>query len=133
MPLSKSSSTQLSRLSRRVVAGLAGAALLAGCGGGIQPAGNVVAGSAPAEAAMIEAGDNFFRPDQLTLDAGDEVTVEIENTGTRPHDWTVDELTLSTGIIAPGEVFHATFTVPDTDVEFVCTLHGGMDGTIRVS
>lgn len=112
---------------------MAVAGLLAACGGGVQLAGNVAPGPAPDAPILIEAGDNYFKPDTVALNPGDEVTVQIDNVGARPHDWTVDALTLSTGIMAPEEVFHATFTVPAGDIEFVCTLHRGMKGTIKVA
>lgn len=95
--------------------------------------GNVTSGPGAAGAIKMEAADNIFEPKILTLTPGETVTVEVTNTGRRPHDWTVDGLTLSTGVMAPGAISHATFTVPDQGVEFVCTLHRGMDGKIEVS
>lgn len=47
--------------------------------------------------------------------------------------FTVEALKLSTGVIEPGKVATATFTVPDGQVKFVCTLHRGMNGTIKVA
>ena len=120
------------RVSLRLLLGAA-AALMAACGGGTELAGDVTKGEAPGPAVMVEAGDNFFKPDVLALRPAEEATVEIRNTGNTPHDWTADELGISTGVMSPGEVFHATFTVPGQDVKFVCTLHAGMDGSIRVS
>ncbi|CAN5893222.1 hypothetical protein BH23ACT12_BH23ACT12_10790 [soil metagenome] len=108
-------------------------ALMAGCAGGVEKAGNIKAGPAAGDAVKIEAGDNFFKPEALTLEAGEQVTVEINNSGNRPHDWTIDELTVSTGVMSAGEVANATFTVPGEDVKFVCTLHRGMEGTFRVN
>lgn len=107
--------------------------LLAACTGGPEQTGDVKSGPAPGEAVKIEAGDNFFKPDAASLKPGEKATLEITNSGKRPHDWTVDALELSTGVMSPGRVFHATFTVPDGEVEFVCTLHAGMDGVILTS
>lgn len=120
------------RLSLRLLLVAAGV-LMAACGGGTQLAGDVTKGEAPGPAVKVEAGDNFFKPDVLALRPAEEATVEIRNTGNTPHDWTADELGISTGVMSPGEVYHATFTVPGRDVKFVCTLHAGMDGSIRVS
>jgi plastocyanin len=117
----------------RLAAGLMAAGLLAACSGGVEKTGNVTEGKATGDAVKIEAGDNFFKPEKITLKSGDEATVEITNTGNTPHDWTVDAPKLSTGVMAAGDVFNATFTVPDKDVKFVCTLHRGMEGTIDVS
>lgn len=108
------------------------AGLLAGCAGGAEKTGNVSSGPAAGEAVEIEAGDNFFEPEAVTLEAGEEVTVEITNAGGIPHDWTIEEPAVSTGVLQAGDVAHATFTVPDEDVTFVCTLHRGMEGTLRV-
>lgn len=125
--------TPLRRLSMRLAAALLAAGLLAACGGGVAKTGNVKSGKAAGDAVKIEAGDNFFKPEKVSLSPGDEVTVEITNSGDRPHDWTVDEPNVSTGVMAAGDVANATFTVPDDDVKFVCTLHNGMEGTIEVS
>jgi plastocyanin len=132
MPYFPALSASLSRIPLRVAALLLAGGLMAACGAA-ELTGNAASGPAPGDAIAIEAGDNFFEPEQVEVTAGEEVTVEITNTGDAAHDWTVDELELSTGVIPAGEVFHATFTAPDGDVEFVCTLHRGMDGTIKVA
>lgn len=120
------------RFSKLLTAGLLAAGLLAGCGAGAEKTGNVKDGKAAGDAVKIEAGDNFFKPENVTLNAGEEVTVEITNAGDTPHDWTIDEPSVGTGEMAAGDVANATFTVPDDDVKFVCTLHRGMEGTIKV-
>ena len=122
----------ISKVFVRVASALLAAALLAACGGA-ELTGNVKSGPAPGDAIKIEAGDNFFKPEQMELTPGEEATVEITNTGDAAHDWAVEDLELGTGVIPAGEVFHATFTAPDEDVEFVCTLHQGMDGTIKAA
>lgn len=120
-------------LLRFVTAGLLAAGLLAGCAGGATKSGDIKAGAAEGDAVKIEAGDNFFKPESVTLQAGETVTFEIDNIGDRPHDWTVDDLELSTGTMSAGEIANATFVVPDNDLVFVCTLHRGMEGTIKVN
>jgi plastocyanin len=120
------------RFSKLLAAGLLTAGLLSGCAGSPEKTGNVKSGEATGEAVKIEAGDNFFEPENVTLEAGEEVTVEITNAGNTPHDWTIDQPSVSTGVMAAGDVANATFTVPDEDVKFVCTLHRGMEGTIKV-
>lgn len=122
----------ISKVLVRFALALIAAGLLAACGGA-ELTGNVKSGPAPGEAIKIEAGDNFFNPQEVELTPGEEVTVEITNTGDAAHDWTVEDLNIRTGVIPAGEVLHATFTAPDEDVEFVCTLHRGMDGTIKVA
>jgi len=120
------------RFSKLLTAGLLTAGLLAGCGAGAAKTGNVKSGEAGGDAVQIEAGDNFFKPEDVTLNAGEEVTVEITNAGDTPHDWTIDEPSVSTGVMSAGGLANATYTVPDDDVKFVCTLHRGMEGTIKV-
>ncbi len=111
---------------------LLAAGLLAGCAGGAEKVGDVKSGAATGDAVEIEAGDNFFKPEVLQLKSGDEITVEITNTGDAAHDWTVDELKVSTGTMSAGDIANATFIVPDKDMKFVCTLHSGMEGMIKV-
>lgn len=125
-------SSQTRPLLKLVTTGLLAAGLLAGCGGGAVKTGDVKSGAASGDAVKIEAGDNFFKPEVLKLKSGDKITVEITNTGDAAHDWTVDDLKVSTGTMSAGDIANATFTVPDKDVKFVCTLHSGMEGAIKV-
>lgn len=109
------------------------ASLLSGCSGGREPSGNVIKGPArTSDAVKLEAGDNVFAPAKLVT-SGEEITVEVSNKGRIPHDFTIEELALSTGVLQPGEIATATFTAPDDDVDFVCTLHRGMDGKLEVA
>jgi hypothetical protein len=59
---------------------------------------------------------------------GQEVQVEIHNEGSGTHDFTIETLDLSTGPIPSGEVANATFTVPEGETPFECTLHPGWTG-----
>ncbi len=109
------------------------AALLAGCAGSPQPSAGVTMGPAAGPALEVEAGDNVFSPQTLVVEAGQTTTVEITNTGRVPHDFTIAELSLTTGVLQPGDVATATFEAPAGDVEYVCTLHRGMEGKLEVS
>ena len=133
MPASLNLCTHFLAFTRRLVPAACAAFVLAACGGGPERTGNVKSGAAAGDAVKVEARDNVFNPKTLPVNPGDEVTVEILNTGERPHDWTVDELNMSTGVMSPGQVFSVTFTAPDRDVKYVCTLHGGMEGTIKTA
>lgn len=116
--------TSLVLLAAAVFAGLAVAC------SGPQPSGDVRNGPAGDGATRIAADDSFFRPQSLELPAGENVTLEIANEGGIPHDFSIDEVDISTGVIEPGGVRTITFEVPDGTTRFVCKLHGGMDGTI---
>jgi plastocyanin len=105
--------------------------VLTGCGA--EASGNVSAGPGGPDALPVVAVDNRFEPERLELRAGDEVEVEITNEGGTTHDFTIEGLDLSTGPIEPGEVATATFTVPGGETTFVCTLHGGMEGSVTGS
>jgi plastocyanin len=117
--------------SRRALACLA-LLFLSACGGGIERSENVAPGPATADAVRIEAGDNVFDPETIEANAGETISIEVTNKGRRPHDFTIKELGLSTGVLQPGEIATATFAVPDEGVDYVCTLHRGMEGTIPV-
>jgi plastocyanin len=90
-------------------------------------------GPAAGAALEVEAGDNVFSPKRLEVEPGKLTTVEIMNKGRIPHDFTIEELSLTTGVLQPGDVATATFEAPATDLEYVCTLHRGMEGKLEVS
>jgi plastocyanin len=92
--------------------------------------GDVRNGQAGPDAVEITMVDDGFTPDALRLEAGTEVTVEVRNEGSYGHNFTIDELDLSTGTVEPGEVMTATFLVPSGTTEYRCTFHPGMDGEI---
>jgi nitrite reductase (NO-forming) len=105
--------------------------VLTGCGA--EASGNVSAGPGGPGAVPVVAVDNRFEPERLDLPAGDEIEVEVTNEGGTTHDFTIEELDLSTGPIEPGEVATATLTVPGGEITFVCSLHGGMEGSVTGS
>ena len=112
---------------------LAGAFVVVGaaCSTSSQPNGNVSEGPATGEAVRLIVDNGVFQNDSLQLPAGEEVTIEIRNADGTAHDFAIDSLGLNTGIIEPGEVATATFTMPEEVTEFKCTLHRGMSGTIE--
>lgn len=92
--------------------------------------GDVRDGEAGADAVEITLQDDEFAPAVLELEAGTEVTVEVRNDGSYGHNFTIDELDLSTGTVEPGQVVTANFVVPDGTTGYHCTFHPGMDGEI---
>jgi plastocyanin len=97
---------------------------------GADASGNVSSGPGGPDAVPVVAVDNAFEPARLELPASEEVEVEITNDGETTHDFTIEALDLSTGPIEPGEVATATFTPPESETTFVCSVHGGMEGVI---
>ena len=92
--------------------------------------GDVHDGSANAPVQSVVMQDDEFAPDELRLEAGTKVQVEVRNEGTQGHNFTIDALNLSTGTVEPGTVVTATFTVPNGTSEYHCTFHPGMTGQI---
>ena len=118
--------------SKRALAILAlSAVMLAACAGAPERSAEVTLGSAGGPASKLQAGDNVFSPEELEVGEGETVSVEVTNKGRIPHDFTIQELDLSTGVLQPGDVATATFTVPSGgDIRFECTLHRGMEGEL---
>ncbi len=103
--------------------------VLAACAGA-ELSGNVGEGPGGPDAVEVVMVDSVFEPNRLELEAGTDVTLEVTNDGDTGHDFTIDSLDLSTGVIEPGGVMTATIAVPDGTSQFRCTLHGGMEGEI---
>lgn len=95
--------------------------------------GDVTLGPADGDAIAIVAVDNAFEPESVEVAVGEEVTLEVTNDGGAAHNFVVDDLDVSTGTLDSGEVATVTLTVPEGGVEYVCTLHGGMDGRITTT
>ena len=93
-------------------------------------AGDVSREPPPADAVRVVMDDNVFVPDELTAVPGEQVVLDVVNEGRAPHNLVVDDLDLSTGTMPGGDAVVARFTMPDEPVDFVCTFHPGMDGTI---
>jgi uncharacterized cupredoxin-like copper-binding protein len=122
--------------------GLALAALLSGCGGTAEePASNEL---------QIEATEYAFEPDTVSVPAGEEVTVTLDNQGQLLHEWTIieqgttledtasfrEELVYFETESAPGEANTATFTAPEPgSYQVVCAQPGhieqGMTATLE--
>jgi plastocyanin len=92
--------------------------------------GDVRSGVGSADAVKVALHDDEFEPDVLRRRPGTEVSVEVRNEGGQGHNFTIDELDLSTGTVEPGNVVTATFTVPEGTTEYRCTFHPGMTGEI---
>lgn len=79
----------------------------------------------------IEARDNEFVPDTLSVPAGARATVVVNNTGENDHTFTIGELDVDL-FVGAGDSESVTFEAPEDTVRFVCTLHEalGMVGDV---
>src|SRR5262245_37219597 len=79
--------------------------------------------------ATVTMGDNFFSPNSVTVAVGD--TVSWRNNGQATHNATASDGSFATGNISPGGSGSHTFSSAGT-FDYVCTIHPGMNGTVRV-
>jgi glucose/arabinose dehydrogenase/plastocyanin len=91
----------------------------------------------------IEAVDIAFQPTELTIAAGQDVTVTLTNNGASMHNFSitdhnnpgVENLNISVDL-APGQTQTVTINAPAGDYYFFCSVPGheaaGMHGTIHV-
>lgn len=117
-----------------VPAVIAGALLLAACGGE-NGAGDAVddggGGNAGAGATIqLTAVDNEFETPELEVAAGQSIEVEFTNGGNNPHTFTSEDLDFDTGIVEPGDTVTVTFEAPDGPTGFVCTIHEESDDMV---
>jgi plastocyanin len=84
-----------------------------------------------AQTINVEMGDNFFRPDTITVAPGD--TIVWRHTGTRPHDVTADNGAFSSPRrMSTGQTFSWTAGAAGT-YTYLCTIHSAQQkGTIIV-
>lgn len=93
----------------------------------VEDAGEGLAGAVP-PVAMV---DNNFAPSNFAAPAGEEITLTVTNNGQNPHTFTIESLNVDTGILESGQQAEVSFTMPDEEVPFICTVHGeAMSGTI---
>lgn len=106
---------------------------LSACGGSDDAAeSGSASGSADAAGSTIELSgiDNEFEPTELEVVAGEEITVNFTNDGETVHTFTSDELGFDTGNVEGGDSKTVTFTAPEEEVEFVCTIHADSDDMV---
>lgn len=97
---------------------------------------SAAAPAAGAEEFTVEAGDLWFRPDTVEIEAGQTVNLTVDNTGRAFHDLTVAELDLRVDV----EAGDATTTAVTVDTpgtyDFFCSVPGhevaGMRGQLVV-
>ena len=82
----------------------------------------------------MEMDDFYFKPADVSGEAGEEITVELQNEGSATHTFTVSGLNADQ-VVEPGETATVTVT-PDGDgtFAFFCRFHRsqGMEGKLAV-
>jgi len=111
-------------------------ALVAACGGddddgGDSGGGGAAAASCPDGSVEIKMADIKFDPVDATADAGQEICWVNEDE--IDHNAVAESgADFESELFGKGETFTATVDEPGT-VDYVCTIHPGMDGTIEVA
>jgi plastocyanin len=99
-------------------------------GGGGQAAEEQPAPAAEGGSAEVSMKDIKFSPEEVTVKAGD--TVSWVNDDGVGHDVTGDDFKSGEpGAMQNGDTFEHTFDAAGT-FEYVCTVHPGMKGTVKV-
>lgn len=116
---------------RLLIASLAVLLVTGACTNGSEPGADTASeGGRATSTASISAVDNAFEPNELQLTAGEEVTVSFTNEGANPHTFTSDELGFDTGSVEPGATAEVTFTAPEEETAFVCSIHEESDDMV---
>jgi len=93
------------------------------------------AGQGAGEALEVESYDIYFEPDELSIPADTDVTVQLPNVGAAQHNFSIDELGISVDI-APGATEETVINAPAGEYEYYCNVPGhkeaGMEGTLTV-
>jgi nitrite reductase (NO-forming) len=86
------------------------------------------AGGAAATEVTVKAGDLFFDPKELTIAAGTDVKVTLENGGALAHDWAVrDHDGVATQLLNPGQSETINVNLPAGEYTYYCTVPGHAD------
>lgn len=84
----------------------------------------------------IDMVDIKYEPATVTIPADTDVIVTLENKGALPHDFTIDELHVSSGIVPSGGKATVKINAPAGTYTYYCTQPGhrtaGMVGTLTV-
>lgn len=114
-----------------ILAALAAAALLAGCGGSAKSgAGASKPAATPTRAIHIK--DFLFSPDPSTVKVGDTVSVTNEDDASHTLTDRGTPAAFDSGTIKHGQTRTITFTKPGT-FRYFCEFHATMSGTVTVT
>lgn len=118
------------RLDRRWVAWTTTVAtfgVMPACGGDSEPASGGDGASGPT---TVIVKDIAFKPATISVKAGDTVTWRFEDKGI-PHDVVAKDDSFESDKRDSG-IFRHTFDKAGT-FSYICTIHPGMDGTVKVT
>jgi plastocyanin len=99
-------------------------------GGGDDAAAAGECGGSGGTELAISADNIAFDTDELSAPAGEQVTVAFDNQDSAPHTFTVSDLDCDTGEVEAGSSAELSFTFPDAETDYVCTIHPAMTGTL---
>lgn len=114
--------------------------VLSACGGDDDSNGNGN-GDSGGSSVDMEMGEMYFDPEEVSADAGSDLTINFDNAGNQLHDFTIDDFDGERVHVevASGEEDSVTLTMPDEagEFEFYCTIPGhrdaGMHGFLTVN
>ena len=98
--------------------------------------GDTNADDAATTAVQVEFVDIAFNPDELTIPADTDVTLQFTNSGAAVHNFLIEEPEVFSGDLAPGATSELVVNLPAGDYEYICSIPGhaaaGMTGTLTV-
>jgi len=127
-----------------VVALMGVAVTAAACGGGSSGPTTQITPEGAGATLDITVGDNFYRPNEFRVRAGQQVTLNVTNEGQAVHTVrlagpdgryeTGDDTTIDPSMIKPGETVDLVWTAPPDagTYDFRCDYHPEETGTITV-
>lgn len=91
----------------------------------------------PQEAVEVRGREYAFNPAEITVQQGEQTTIQFRNTGTIAHNFTLSAFDAQTPTIQPGNSATVTFTPGETgEFTYICSVPGhaqrGMQGTLIV-
>lgn len=102
----------------------------AGGDGGEGGGGGGECGGSGGQEVEVEAENFAFKPNNISAPAGEQVTVKFKNSDDTPHTFTVTDLSCDTSAVGGDAEAELSFTMPDEETEFICTIHPDMKGTL---
>jgi plastocyanin len=102
----------------------------AACGGDDDGGGGASSGECPSGSVVIKMVDTKFDPQDTTVGVGEQICWTNEDE--IDHNAVAEKgATFKSDLFGKGETFTASVDQPGT-VEYVCTIHPGMTGTLTV-